>query len=124
MSWLIAALTTIPAQVVREVDGFTKAMALTVDAESNIRDGQGTVKDYAQYFRGAESTEAQAQQEGLLSRSKGRDGWRIGKGAGDDAYALFLAGKLSADKAAAISRVAPGHARRSPDVFSLGLFGQ
>ena len=42
---------TIPAQIVREADGFTKDMALTTDAEANIRDGQGTLEDYAHYFK-------------------------------------------------------------------------
>jgi len=100
--------TTIPAQVVRESEGFTKTMALTMDAESNIREGQGGVKDYAQYFRAnQEITEADARTRGLLSRSKGQSGFRIGKSAVDDVYAAFIGGKLNESKAAAIAAGAP-----------------
>ncbi|MFH1371789.1 MAG: hypothetical protein ABII09_10970 [Planctomycetota bacterium] len=100
---------TIPAQVVKESEGFTKAMALTIDAESNIREGQGGVKDYATYFRNTEITEQEAGERGLLSRSKGEAGFRIGKSAVDDVFATFIGGKLSDTKAAAIATGAPNN---------------
>lgn len=100
---------TIPAQIVKESEGFTKAMALTADAESNIRDGQGSIKDYAQYFRNTEITEESARERGLLSRSKGEAGFRIGKSAVDDVYAAFLAGRIPDAKAAAIAKGAPNN---------------
>jgi hypothetical protein len=101
---------TIPAQVVREADGFTTQDALTLDAELNIRDGQGTVGDYANYFRNSQITEDQAQQGSLLSRPKGRAGWAIGKGAEDDLYSAYQAGRISEPKAVAISTAAPNDA--------------
>ncbi|MDD5381866.1 MAG: hypothetical protein PHG53_09570 [Phycisphaerae bacterium] len=100
---------TIQAQIVKEADGFTKEMALTIDAESNIREGQGGIKDYAQYFKNTAITEQEARERGLLSRTKGEVGFRIGKGAVDDVYAAFIGGKLNESKAAAIARGAPNN---------------
>jgi hypothetical protein len=99
---------TIPTQIVREADGFSLQDALTFDAEANIRDGQGTLGDYANYFRNSQISQQAAAEGGLLSRAKGRAGFAIGKGASDDLYALFQAGKISESKAVAIAEVAPG----------------
>lgn len=101
---------TIPSQVVREADGFTPKMAQVLDAEMNIRDGQGTVGDYADYFRNTEITPEQAQARGLVSRAKGQAGWEIGKNASEDLYALFRAGKINEGQTAAIASAAPGDA--------------
>lgn len=104
---------TIPAQIVEESKGFTKDMALTFDAESNIRDGQGSIQDYAHYFRLSEGlTEAEARQRGLLSRAKGKAGWDLAKAASDDLYAGWRAKKISDAKALAIARAAPGDAAK------------
>jgi len=102
---------TIPAQVVREADGFSLEMAQRFDAEANIRDGQGDVSDYAHYFRHyPELTEDTARDKGLLARAKGKAGWALGRDAADDLYALFQAGRLSEAKAVAIAQNAPGNA--------------
>jgi len=101
---------TIPAQIVREANGFTKTDALVFDAESNIRDNQGSVKDYANYFRNSGVTDEQASSRGLLARKQGRNGYSIGKGASDDLYALYRNQKISEAKAVAIADVAPGNA--------------
>lgn len=100
--------STIPAQIVREADGFTRDMAMTLDAEMNIRDGQGSTADYATYFRNTEITETEARSRGLLSRAKGQAGWSLGKAAGDDLYALYRAGKVTEPQAVAIAQAAPG----------------
>ena len=100
---------TIPAQVVHESEGFTPQDARTLDAELNIRDGQGTTKDYADYFRNSQIGETDAIQGGLLSRAKGRSGWALGKGAGDDLYALYASGRIGEAKAVAIAASAPGN---------------
>ena len=100
---------TIPAQVVKESEGFTREMALTLDAESNIRDGQGSIKDYAHYFRTTEISETDARTQGLLSRVKGQVGFFIGKSAVDDVYTAFANNKLSEQKAYAIAKNAPGN---------------
>ena len=98
---------TIPTQIFNEADGFTKQTALTLDAELNIRDGQGTTKDYSSYFRNAGLTHDQATERSLLSRAKGRAGFSIGAMGSDDLYALHQSGKLSDAKAEAIALAAP-----------------
>jgi hypothetical protein len=98
---------TIPGQIVRETDGFTREMALSVDAKSNILDGRGKVSDYARFFRTNEITEAEAKRQGLLRGQRGRDGFDIAKLAGDDLYSRFASKAISEDKAAAIARGAP-----------------
>jgi len=108
-----AGEATIPTQVVREADGFTQQQARIFDAESNIRDGQGSTRDFARYFRGLREggeglTRDAAQARGLLARAKGRDGWDIGQHATDDLYSLFAAGRVNDAQAAAIARTAPG----------------
>ena len=81
-----------------------------MDAELNIRDGQGTTKDYANYFRNASISHDQATERSLLSRAKGRSGFTIGNFGADDLYALHQSGKLSDAKAEAIAAAAPGDA--------------
>jgi hypothetical protein len=98
----------VPVQVFKESDGFTKDMAVQLDAESNIRDGQGDVSDYANYFRHSKITSDEASSRGLLARHKGRAGYAIGKNASDDLYALYRAEKIGDAKAAAIATTAPG----------------
>lgn len=97
----------IPAQIYNEADGFTKQDALTLDAELNIRDENGTTKDYSNYFRNAALSYDQARERSLLSRAKGRAGFSIGAMGSDDLYALHQSGKLSDAKAEAIALAAP-----------------
>lgn len=104
---------TIPTQVVREADGFTREAAQRFDAESNIRDGQGSTLDYARFFRGAREgagriTQGDAEARGLLARAKGRAGWTLGNDASDGLYSLFGAGRINEAQALAIARTAPG----------------
>lgn len=102
---------TIPAQIMDEAQGFTKAMALSFDAEANIRDGQGTIKDYAHYFKlTPDLTESEAVSRGLLSRAKGKTGWQLARLATDDLYSLRLADRLTDEQAAAIVKAAPSDA--------------
>ena len=101
---------SIPAYVVREADGFTVDDARTFDAESNIRDGMGTVRDYAHFFRNKGIDEAEASGKGLLSREKGKRGWAIGKFAEDNLYWLYRNGGISEERAAAVARGAPNDA--------------
>jgi hypothetical protein len=99
---------TIPAQVVRESDGFTRGMALSFDAESNIRDAQGEVKDYAHYFKlRPDYTQEMARARGLLRGAKGNSGWHLGKDASDDLYTLYANDQIPEAKAVAIARGAP-----------------
>ncbi len=99
---------TIPSQIVREADGFTKEQAFLLDAESNIRDEKGSIDDFATYFRHSPVTEEEARSRGLLSRAAQRQAFGLGKHAADNLYGAWKNGKLSADKAAAIASAAPG----------------
>lgn len=103
-----AGEASIPAQIVREADGFTRDMALIFDAESNIRDGQGSTRDYAHYFRNSGTTRLEAESRGLVQRAKGADGAALGYDATDDLYTLYRNRKLAEPKAVAIARAAPG----------------
>lgn len=100
---------SIPAQVVREADGFTRQHAITTDAELNIRDGQGSIKDYANYIRNAGLTETEAEQRGIRARAKGRSGWTIGTQAGETVFELHANDKLTDQAAEQIARAAPGN---------------
>lgn len=100
---------TIPSQIVREADGFTAAMAMTFDAEANIRDGQGSVRDYATYFRHSALSEEEASRRGLLGRHKGRAGFAIGRYASDGLYTLYRNRQIGEEKAAAIAAAAPNN---------------
>ena len=97
----------IPAQIYNEADGFTKQDALTLDAELNIRDENGTTKDYSNYFRNAALSYDQARERSLLSRAKGRAGFSIGAMGTDDLYALHQGGRIPDAKAEAIAVAAP-----------------
>lgn len=102
--------STIPTQIVREADGFTSDMAKIFDAESNIRDEKGSVLDYATYFKNTGLGEGEAAARGLLSRSKGVQGFDIGTKATTEVYSLHANGEISDAKAAAIARAAPNDA--------------
>lgn len=98
---------TIPGQIVREADGFTRELAVTADAELNIRDGQGKVRDYANYFRNAGIDAAEAESRGLRARAAGRAGWTIGTEGSEAIFDLHANGRLSDAAAEAIARAAP-----------------
>lgn len=99
--------TDLPVQVFKESDGYNKAWARQIDAEINIRDGQGEVRDYAKYFRGTGESRESAEAKGLLARAKGRDGFVIADSATDLLFESFQAEEISERAAAEISRKAP-----------------
>jgi hypothetical protein len=108
---------TIRAQVVRESDGVTADQAKALGAELNILEGQGTVDDYASFFRQTEISENAAQRRGLLARSKGQTGFLVGKFASDDTWTAFRSGKISAEKAAIVA----DEGRGDPGFQQVGL---
>jgi hypothetical protein len=103
--------TTIPGQMHREADGFTAARAAALDAELNIRDGQGKVGDYVQYFQGTGINRAEADARGLLARSTGQRAFALAADGGPELIAAHRAGQLTDDAAVAIARAAPGDGR-------------
>lgn len=100
---------TIPAQIHDESKGFDAQSAARLDAELNIRDGQGSTSDYASYFKHSDVTEEEANAAGLLARAKGRAGFSIAKSASEDVFALHQSGKLTDAQAEAVASAAPGN---------------
>jgi len=101
----------IPAFVFKESDGFTVQDAMVLDAEFNIADGQGKVKDYAHYFKtvGEGISREEATQRGLLSRLEGRQGWSLGRESVQGLFDLYANNQIAEPKAAAIAAAAPGN---------------
>lgn len=101
---------TIPAQIVREADGWNQRRAAQLDAEANIRDGQGAVADYANYFKNSDVSAEAATARGLLSRVKGRSGFSLGRLATDELYDLYANDRIGEAEAVAIAEAAPNDA--------------
>jgi len=102
---------TIPAQVLREADGFTAQQASILDAELNIRDGQGKVKDYVNYFQHAGLSQEEANLRGLVSRSIGQRAFAIANEGAPGLIAAHRADRLTDDAAFRIAKTAPSNER-------------
>ena len=102
---------TIPAQIHREADGFDVRRAAALDAELNIRDGQGKVRDYVDYFQATGIDRATAEQRGLLARSTGKRAYAIANDGSPELIAAHRAGAVSDEAAVAIAGAAPGDSR-------------
>jgi ABC-type ATPase involved in cell division len=100
---------TIPAQVIREADGWTEKKVRALDAELNIKDEKGTVKDYVKFFTNTDKPEAQMRREGLFDREKGKQGWTISKHASQTTLDAFNNGILNPEQAVMIAQNAPGN---------------
>lgn len=98
---------TIPAQVMRESDGFTAQKAAILDAELNIRDGQGKVKDYVNYFQHAKLSKEDAQLRGLISRSIGQRAYAIANEGTQRLIAAHRADQIGDTEAFLIAKTAP-----------------
>lgn len=101
---------TIPAQVHHEDRGFDARKAAMLDAELNIRDGQGKVRDYIDYFTHSGIDEGQATDKGLLARSIGQRAFAIATQGSEDLIAAHRAEIISDQAAADIAALAPGNA--------------
>ena len=102
---------TIPAQIHDEATGFDQASAATLDAELNIRDNQGKVKDYVQYFKATGIDRAEADRRGHTARALGRRSHQIATGGSEETIAAHRADILTDEAAERISQTAPGDAR-------------
>jgi hypothetical protein len=103
--------TTIPAQIHEEATGFDAKQAAMLDAELNIRDQQGKVKDYVAYFENAGISEADAESRGLLARAPGKQGFAIATKGSPELVAAHRADVIPDAGAAAIANSAPGDSR-------------
>jgi hypothetical protein len=100
---------TIPAQVHKESEGFTAKQAMMLDAELNIRDGQGKVKDYVDYFTHSEISEDEADKRGLLARSIGQRAFVIASKGSDELKTLHRNEIISDQAAADVATLAPSN---------------
>lgn len=101
---------TIDAQIFDEAAGFDQKKAATMDAEINIRDGQGTVADYVNYFQGAQLSKEEADARGL-TRGKGEEAIEIATNGSPELIAAHRAKQISDDLAATAAIEAPKDAR-------------
>jgi hypothetical protein len=101
---------TIDAQVFDEAAGFDQKKAATMDAEINIRDGQGTVADYVNYFQGAQLSKEEADARGL-TRGKGEEAIEIATNGSPELIAAHRAKQISDDLAATAAIEAPKDSR-------------
>jgi len=107
--WKEYGYPTIPAQILKESDGYTISDMAVIDAENNIRDNQGTEKDYAKYFERIRIGEKEAERRGLLRNDKGKLGFYIGTFASPALRSLYYSGKISAAKAGVIAEIGQGN---------------
>ena len=91
------------AHFVREIDGWTRADARRLAAESNILDKKGTIYDHAAYFR--HSPEYSGEEISHLGISQ--KGWVIGKSSGDNLYGHFISHSINPNQTEAIAATAP-----------------
>ena len=107
--------THIAAQLYYEKDGFTQAEAASLDAELNIRDGNGKVKDYVQYFQNpafdGEAGRQAADARGLLARATGQRAYTIARQGTPELIAAHRADTVSDEAAYKIAQAAPNDAR-------------
>lgn len=92
----------------READGVTAEQARRNGVLINIRDEQGDVRDYAEFVRRENMDENTAEKEGILSRAKGRQGYTIGRYAGNTLYSAYRNRDISDQAAALIADIARG----------------
>ncbi len=102
-------LETIPANIIREADGWTPKTAALLDAFDNILDEKGSYADYVPFFRNAGIPRDVAEAYGLLARPKGRLSFDIAMNACDDLVSFVQGGdkRITPDVAAAICRAVP-----------------
>ncbi len=103
-------MATIPANVIRERDGWTPEAARVMDAYDNILDGKGSDQDFVHFFRTTKlDEETIAAHPELWARKRQRDARAVARGATEDLYSLVMGRDrhMTLDVAAAIVREAP-----------------
>lgn len=98
---------TIPAQIHDEAQGFTRDKAAILDAELNIRDGQGKVKDYVGYFKGSGISPEEANARGLLARAIGKRSYAIAADGSEELITAHRADAVGDEAAYLIALNAP-----------------
>jgi hypothetical protein len=108
---------TMPAQIHDEAAGFTADKAAILDAELNIRDGQGKVKDYVGYFKGSGISKKEADTRGLLARPIGKRSFTIATDGTEDLIASHRADVIGDEAAYLIALNAP----QDPALQAVGI---
>jgi hypothetical protein len=103
--------TTIPSQIHDEALGFDRTKAATLDAELNIRDGQGKVKDYVNYFKESGIDRKTAESRGLLARATGKRSFTIANQGSDELITAVRSDQIGDEAAYYIALNAPSDAR-------------
>ena len=101
----------INAQVYEEAQGFDANDASMLDAELNIRDEQGKVKDYVNYFKASGTDKEAADAKGLLGRVKGKRGFTIANQGSDALISAINADQVGDEAAYYIALNAPNNER-------------
>lgn len=102
---------TIPAQIHDEAQGFNADKAAVLDAELNIRDGQGKVKDYVNYFQGSKIPREEANARGLLARALGKRAYSIAADGSEELLAAVRSDQIGDEAAYYIALNAPKDSR-------------
>jgi len=106
-----SGMPTIRAQVHREADGFDVGKAMVLDATLNIRDGQGKVIDYVDYFKNQKLSRDDAKTQGLVAINPGKRAFELANSASAETIAALRAGAdaggISDTDAEAIVTTAP-----------------
>ena len=107
---------TIPAAILREVDGWTPEKARTLDALDNILDEKGDDRDFIAFFRDSGIDRDTAEAKGLIARRKGRNAYAVAMQGETELVDAVMNGDVAADRAAAIAREAPKGEAHAPTV--------
>lgn len=102
---------TIPAQIFNESDGFDAKRAAVMDAELNIRDEKGKVKDYVTYFKETKLPQDEAESRGLLARSVGKRAYTIANEGSEELITALRNDALTDEGAFVIAKNAPNDGR-------------
>jgi GNAT superfamily N-acetyltransferase len=102
---------TIPAQIFNESDGFDAKRAAVMDAELNIRDEKGKVKDYVTYFKETKLPQDEAESRGLLARSVGKRAYTIANEGSEELITALRNDALTDEGAFIIAKNAPNDGR-------------
>ena len=100
---------SIPAQYHYESQGFGKQQAASLDAMLNIREGQGKVKDYVEYFQTTKPTQAEADADGVLARATGKRAYTIATKGSDPLITAHRGDQLTDEAATRIAKAAPNN---------------
>lgn len=101
----------INAEVYNEADGFTAKDAAIKDAELNIRDEQGKVKDYVNYFKQKGISREDASSKGFLAREKGKKSFTIAEQGSDELISAINNDQVNDQAAYYIALNAPNDAK-------------